>query len=98
MPGAHHRVHTTVERFGDVLATCRIDMCDAPDLQVRLRHNRRTVTSTVTRELAAKRVDARHRTGHYRAHGRIPAPARSDLPPDPSEARQAGGDRQRPQR
>ena len=49
------RVHTTVERFGDALATCRIDTCDAPDLEICLRHNRRTVSSTVTRELAAKR-------------------------------------------
>ena len=46
---------TTVKRFGDVLATCQINIDDAPDLEVCLQHNRRTVANTVTRELTAKR-------------------------------------------
>ena len=141
----------TVERFGDVLATCCIDTYDAPNLEVCLRHYRWTVASTVTRELAANRgvkfylsaklrmsrfdvdgtvhtatptllrhrhrparrrhrggygrghrvpsttlrrlhcggvwVDARRCREHYRLHSSVPAPARSDLPPDPQPLR-----------
>ena len=49
------RGRTTVERFGDVLATHRIDTCGTPDLEVCLRDNRQVIASTITGELATKR-------------------------------------------